>query len=60
MGVYDCLSKDVAEFNDVAESILLCAGGDERIFNSPVSFMDQCPDQEQQEISTRPPYSRLA
>ncbi|KAI7801735.1 uncharacterized protein zgc:113425 [Triplophysa rosa] len=45
-----------------APTELICTwqGGDERIFNSPVSFMDQCLDQEQREISTLPPYSRLA
>ncbi|KAA0709566.1 hypothetical protein E1301_Tti004009 [Triplophysa tibetana] len=45
-----------------APTELICTwqGGDEQIFNSPVSFMDQCPDQEQREISTLPPYSRIA
>ncbi len=52
---YDDVSEDVADCNEVA-----FADGDERIFNSPVSFMDRCPEQEQQDLSTLPPYSRLA
>ncbi|KAI5624878.1 hypothetical protein C0J50_15684 [Silurus asotus] len=40
---------------------LVCSwhGGDERVLNSPLSFMEICPGQEQ-ELSTLPPYSRIA
>uniref|UniRef100_A0A671R7Q0 Uncharacterized LOC107680596 n=1 Tax=Sinocyclocheilus anshuiensis TaxID=1608454 RepID=A0A671R7Q0_9TELE len=38
----------------------LVYNGDERIFHSPMSFIDRCPEQEQQDLSTLPPYSRIA
>ncbi|XP_030622959.1 uncharacterized protein LOC115806411 [Chanos chanos] len=45
-----------------AQTEMVCTwqGGDDRIFNSPVSFMDRCPEQEQEEHSNIPPYSILA
>ncbi|XP_076878090.1 uncharacterized protein LOC143527062 [Brachyhypopomus gauderio] len=41
---------------------LICSwhGGDESVLNSPSSFMEQCPEQEQDKGFVLPPYSRLA
>ncbi|XDV37471.1 hypothetical protein PO909_007067 [Leuciscus waleckii] len=52
----------VPQNDPVTPTELICTwqDGEERIFNSPVSFMDHCPEQEQQDLSTPPPYSRLA
>ncbi|XP_072519486.1 uncharacterized protein [Salminus brasiliensis] len=45
-----------------ASTELVCTwhGGDERVFNSPVSFTEQSPERELKELSALPPYSRLA
>ncbi|XP_052005786.1 uncharacterized protein zgc:113425 [Xyrauchen texanus] len=64
-GCYDSVNGMqflVPQNDPIAPTELICTwqGGDEQIFNSPVSFMDRCPEQEQQDISTPPPYSILS
>ncbi|XP_060782817.1 uncharacterized protein zgc:113425 [Neoarius graeffei] len=63
-GCYDSVTgmETLVPQNDPSASAeLVCSwhGGDERVFNSPVSFTERCPEREQ-ELSTLPPYSRFA
>ncbi|XP_053487804.1 uncharacterized protein zgc:113425 isoform X2 [Ictalurus furcatus] len=62
-GCYDSVTGMemlVTQNDPSASGELVCSwhGGDERLFNSPVSFTERCPEQEQ-ELSALPPYSRL-
>ncbi|KAM9470461.1 uncharacterized protein Hap1MRO34_012432 [Clarias gariepinus] len=63
-GCYDSVTGMetlVPQDDPSASGELVCSwhGGDERVFNSPVSFMERCPEHEE-ELSALPPYSRLA
>ncbi|KAK2839057.1 hypothetical protein Q7C36_013871 [Tachysurus vachellii] len=62
-GCYDSVTGMemlVSQNDPSASGDLVCSwhGGDERVLNSPISFMERCPEQEQ-ELSALPPYSRL-
>ncbi|TSO15266.1 hypothetical protein Baya_9912 [Bagarius yarrelli] len=60
-GCYDTVTGMemlVSQNDPSASGELICSlqGADERVLNSPVSFMERCPEQE---LSALPPYSRL-
>ncbi|KAL2077738.1 hypothetical protein ACEWY4_027242 [Coilia grayii] len=56
------LESLVPQNDPATDTELVCtwqAGGDDRLFNSPVTFVDRCVEQEQEEPSRLPPYVRL-
>ncbi|XP_028816435.1 uncharacterized protein LOC114768368 isoform X2 [Denticeps clupeoides] len=56
------LESLVPQSDPCTDTELVCTrqGGGDRLFNSPVTFMDKCSEQEEDVSSKPPPYSRLA